>query len=82
MNKTKTSRKSAKKQTKISNSNAVSTDFGIRKISSQNFSKVIAIPKAAVENLGTRSTKMRVELIQEKGERFIKITPAKGGKNS
>lgn len=75
-------KKSLKKQTKISRSNAVSTDFGIRKISSQNFSKVIAIPKTAVENLGTRSTKMRVELVQDKGERFIKLTPAKRGKNS
>lgn len=75
-------KKSSKKQTKVSRSESVSTDFGIRKISSQNFSKVIAIPKTAVENLGTRSAKMKVELVQTKGGRFIKLTPVKRGKKN
>jgi hypothetical protein len=57
------------------------TDFGVRKISNQNFSKVIAIPKMAIANLGANSTKMKVELVQENGERFIKLTPI-GGTNS
>ena len=72
---------SIKKQTKISHLSAVSTDFGIRKISNQNFSKVIAIPKTAIENLGVNSTEMKVELVQENGEKFIKLTPV-GGTNS
>ena len=74
--------KSLKQQNKISRSDAVSTDFGIRKISSQNFSKVIAIPKTAIENLGTRSAKIKVELVQEGEEKFLKLSPAKGGKRA
>ena len=58
------------------------TDFGVRKISNQNFSKVIALPKTALANCGdTRTSKFKVELVQEKGKRFIKLSPAKGGKN-
>ncbi|MGY5148424.1 MAG: hypothetical protein ACW9W4_10540 [Candidatus Nitrosopumilus sp. bin_7KS] len=71
--------KSLKKQYKVSRSNAVTTDFGTRKISNQNFSKVIAIPKTAVKNLGT-STRVKVELVQENGEKFLKLSPTRGKK--
>ncbi|MEX0861598.1 hypothetical protein [Nitrosopumilus sp.] len=71
--------KSLKNTKKISRSNAVTTDFGTRKISSQNFSKVIAIPKTALANLG-RSSTMNVELVQENGEKFLKLSLKKGGK--
>ncbi|MBS3925135.1 MAG: hypothetical protein KGZ34_00355 [Nitrosarchaeum sp.] len=74
----KIGRTSTKKQTKLSHSDAVSTDFGVRKISNQNFSKVIALPKTAIENLGGDSTEMKVELIQENGEKFIKLSPIRG----
>lgn len=79
---TKTSRKSAKKQTKVDTS-TMTLDFGNRKIGNQNFSKTIALPKTALKNLGTKATSLKVELVQEKnGEKFIKLTPAKGGKRS
>ncbi|TAK17844.1 MAG: hypothetical protein EPO37_06170 [Nitrosarchaeum sp.] len=64
---------SIKKHSKI-RPNTV-TNFGVRKISNQNFSKVIAIPKMAIVNLGANSTEMKVELVQENGEKFIKLTP-------
>lgn len=77
---TKTRGSSTKKQSKINTS--MVTDFGIRKISNQNFSKVIAIPKTALVNCGSsRTSKLRVELVQEKGHRFIKLTPVTGGKS-
>jgi hypothetical protein len=74
--------KSPKNQSKI-NTQSMTTDFGERKIVGQNFSKMVSIPKAALANLGSRSHTVKVELVQEKGERFLKITPKKtGGKTS
>lgn len=67
------------KQTKTGTS--MVTNFGIRKVSNQNFSKVIALPKTALANCGDlRTSKFKVELVQEKGKRFLKLSPAKGGK--
>ena len=52
------------------------TEFGTRKISNQNFSKMVAIPKTALMNCGTgNTTKVDVKLVQQNGERFIKLTP-------
>jgi len=69
---------SKKKQSKV-NTRMVA-DFGTRKLSNQNFSKVISLPKTALANCGgSRTSKLKVELVQEKGQRFIKLTPAKGG---
>ena len=80
MNRKNSGRKSTKNQTKVNTSPMV-TNFGIRKISNQNFSKVIAIPKTALANCGSsRTSKLKVELVQEKGQRFIKLTPVTGGK--
>lgn len=81
MNKSKTGTKNAKNTTKNSGFQQVITDFGTRKISSQNFSKVIALPKIALDNLGTTVTNLRVELVQKGNERFLKLSPARGGKN-
>lgn len=75
---TKTSRKSAKKQTK-SSTNRMTTDFGERKIVGQNFSKMVSIPKTALANLG-RSSTMNVELVQENGEKFLKLSLKRGKK--
>jgi len=50
------------------------TDFGVRKISNQNFSKVIALPKTALQNCGVNE-KLRVELIQEGENKFLKLSP-------
>jgi len=74
----KTGRKSAKNNTKISK-NTMTTDFGERKITGQNFSKVVSLPKTALANLG-RSSTVNVELVQENGEKFLKLSPKKRGK--
>lgn len=73
-----TIRKTSK--TKASISEPVITDFGERKVSHQNFSKIVALPKTALQNCGI-STKVNVKLVQIKDERFIQLTPVdeKGG---
>ena len=51
-------------------------DFGTRKISNQNFSKMVAIPKTALMNCGNSdTTQVDVKLVQQNGEKFIKLTP-------
>lgn len=52
------------------------TEFGTRKISNQNFSKMVALPKTALMNCGnSKITQVDVKLVQQNGERFIKLTP-------
>ena len=52
-------------------------DFGIRKISNQNFSKIIAIPKQALENCQPNADRVNIKLVQESKERYLKLTPIK-----
>jgi len=66
--------KSAKSKTPTSSSPMV-TDFGNRAISSQNFSKIVALPKTALINCGVQSTMVNVKLVQQDGEKFLKLTP-------
>jgi len=68
----------SKKHSKInrSNSNEVVTDFGTRAINTQNFSKTVVLPKTALNNCGENSAdKVKIQLVQNNGERFIKLTP-------
>jgi hypothetical protein len=59
-----------------SDSKPVITEFGTRKISNQNFSKLVALPKTALMNCGnSTTTQVDVKLVQQNGERFIKLTP-------
>ena len=58
-----------------SNSEPMVTDFGTRTISTQNFSRIVALPKTALINCGMESTMVNVKLVQQNGERFIKLTP-------
>lgn len=59
-----------------SNSKPMVTDFGNRTISSQNFSKIVTLPKTALTNCGSQETaKVNVKLVQDNGERYIKLTP-------
>ena len=67
--------KSKQKTRKIHTS--MITDFGIRKISNQNFSKIIAIPKQALENCQPNADKVNIKLVQESKERYLKLTPIK-----
>lgn len=57
------------------------TDFGTRTIHNQNFSKMVALPKTALENLGQNITEVDVSLVQENGIKYIKLIPV-GGKTS
>lgn len=59
-----------------SDSKPMITDFGTRKISNQNFSKMVALPKTALMNCGNSdTTEVNVKLVQQNGEKFIKLTP-------
>lgn len=78
MNNRKSSGIPTRKQSKTSK-NAMTTDFGERKITGQNFSKVVSLPKTALANLGRTST-VNVELVQENGEKFLKLSPSRGKK--
>jgi hypothetical protein len=73
-NTSKTSVKHAKKTAK-SNSEPMVTDFGNRTISTQNFSKIVALPKTALINCGIEATKVNVKLVQQGGEKYLKLTP-------
>lgn len=63
-----------------SNSEPLVTDFGNRTISTQNFSKIVALPKTALKNCGINTTQINVKLVQENGEKYLKLTPVNGGK--
>jgi hypothetical protein len=63
----------------VTTTKSVVTDFGTRAISNQNFSKMIAIPKIALKNCGA-DKRVNVSLVQSGNERYIKLTPANGGK--
>jgi len=66
--------KQVKNKTAVSNPPMI-TDFGNRTISSQNFSKIVTLPKTALTNCGKEATKVNVKLVQDNGERYIKLTP-------
>ena len=53
------------------------TDFGTRKINTQNFSKTVVIPKTALENFqcGKEITSVDVQLVQTNDEKYIKLVP-------
>ena len=58
------------------NSEQAVIDFGTRKISNQNFSKMIAIPKDALRNCSNgKVMSVNVKLVQDKGKKFLKLTP-------
>lgn len=77
------SRKTTQNPSSKGNVEPVVTDFGTRKISNQNFSKMIAIPKMALSNLCSEEVEVvNVQLVQQDGERFLKLSPickTKGG---
>lgn len=51
-------------------------DFGIRKIRKQQFSSTIALPKTTLDNCSDgRFTKFNVKLVQENGEKYLKLPP-------
>jgi len=59
----------------------VITDFGERKINTQNFSKTVVLPKTALKNCGCEldeDLKVNVQLVQEGENKFIKLIPVCG----
>jgi hypothetical protein len=58
------------------------TEFGTRTVHNQNFSKMVALPKTALENLGENISEVDVSLVQENGIKYIRLTPNLGGKTS
>ena len=53
------------------------TDFGERKVSHINQSRMIAIPKMALQNAcgTTDGLSMNVSMVQDDGEKYLKLTP-------
>ena len=54
------------------------TDFGNRQLNKQNFSRTVVLPKTALKNCGCDpddDCEVNVSLVQNKDERFLKITP-------
>ena len=51
-------------------------DFGNRILNKMNFSKTICLPKQALKNLGViEGDSLKVELVQDEDETFLKLTP-------
>ena len=61
-------------QKQISDPEPTIADFGIRKISDQNFSKIIALPKTALLTCGN-PRKVNVKLVEINGKKCIMLTP-------
>ena len=60
------------------NAKEVTTDFGVRKVNTQNFSKTVVLPKQALSNCGCNldeDIKVTVQLVQRGREKFIKLIP-------
>jgi len=66
---------SKKTITKNHSSEPVIMDFGNRKVSQQNFSKIVALPKMALTNCGITSH-VNVKLVQTGKEKFLKLSPS------
>lgn len=72
----KTKRTSKGSQQKAVHDSPVVMNFGTRKISDQNFSKMIALPKTALANCSPEEiARVNVQLVQDNGEKYIKLTP-------
>ena len=69
---TKTLQKKSKEESEF-----IETDFGDRKVSHINQSRMIALPKMALQNAcGTSDgLTMSVSLVQKGDEKFLKLTP-------
>lgn len=55
---------------------SMETDFGTRNLHKMRFSKAVIIPKIALTNCGHIEANMvHVRLIQEKGQRYLRLDP-------
>ena len=63
---------------KVNKETEAVTNFGSRKINTQNFSKTGVLPKGALSNCGCDLDKdimVDVQLVQKGDEKFIKLIP-------
>ncbi len=68
--------KKSQRHTKQDDNQKLITDFGTRKILSQNFSRLVVIPKVALLNCGLREASLvNIKLVQENDTKYIVITP-------
>jgi len=59
----------------------VITDFGTRAINKQNLSRTVVLPKIALKNCSDDVFKrVNVQLVQEKDEKYLKLTPVLASK--
>jgi len=70
-------RLSSKSKPKEESNDFFETDFGDRKVSHINQSRMIAIPKMALQNAcgTTDGLSMNVSMVQNGKEKFLKLTP-------
>ncbi len=67
-----------RQKTVAKNAKEAITDFGERKVNTQNFSKTVVLPKQALSNCGCnldKDVKVNVQLVQRGNEKFIKLIP-------
>ena len=53
-----------------------SIDFGVRRVSKQNFSHIICLPSVALQSLGNPE-ELGIQLVQQEGQQYIKLVLAK-----
>ena len=70
-----------KKHYERNNQKHVITDFGTRAINKQNLSRTVVLPKIALKNCSDGVFKrVNVQLVQEKDEKYLKLTPVLSSK--
>lgn len=68
--------KNVEKQDQVNDFEPTEIDFGLRTVTSQNFSKLVALPKQALANCGDgETTKVSVKLVKDKNETYLKLVP-------
>ena len=70
--------------TKQDQNQTLEVDFGNRKVASQNFSKLVSLPKEALSSCGCNlkgNITLGVKLVQKDGEKYIKLTPVSQQEN-
>jgi len=71
--------KNNKKIRKLTTASPNITSFGERKISKNNTTSTITLPRVALENCG-RTKKFKIDLVQDRNGKHILLTPVNGVK--
>jgi len=73
----KTTNKKIKQDNASKNYEPIIIDFGQRQVYKANFSRAIILPKIALTNIGIDTGSVSVQLVQDAGEKYIKVSSAK-----